>query len=100
MTSDRVLNTGGAGFLGINLIRFLRQRGHAITSLDLAEFEYPDVRGQIRVVRGHGPAGTRRLGGYCGPTHARLRMPPRARACRPTERHPTQTSRLIILSST
>jgi len=52
MTSDRVLITGGAGFLGINLIRFLRERGHAITSLDLAEFEYPDVRGQIRVVRG------------------------------------------------
>jgi len=50
MTSDRVLITGGAGFLGINLIRFLLARGHAITSLDLAEFEYPDVRGQIRVV--------------------------------------------------
>jgi nucleoside-diphosphate-sugar epimerase len=52
MTSDRVLITGGAGFLGINLIRFLLPRGHAITSLDLAEFEYPDVRGQIRLVRG------------------------------------------------
>ncbi len=47
-----MLITGGAGFLGINLIRFLLARGHAITSLDLAEFEYPDVRGQIRVVRG------------------------------------------------
>ena len=52
MISDRILITGGAGFLGINLIRFLLPRGHAITSLDLAELDYPDVRGQIRVVRG------------------------------------------------
>ena len=52
MTSDRVLVTGGAGFLGINLVRFLLPRGHAITSLDVAEFEYPDVREQIRLVRG------------------------------------------------
>ncbi len=50
--ADRVLVTGGAGFLGINLIRFLLARGHALTSLDLAAFEYPDVRAQIRVVRG------------------------------------------------
>lgn len=52
MTSDRVLVTGGAGFLGINLVRFLLPRGHAVTSLDVAEFEYPDVREQIRLVRG------------------------------------------------
>jgi nucleoside-diphosphate-sugar epimerase len=50
--ADRVLVTGGAGFLGINLIRFLLARGHALTSLDLVAFEYPDVRAQIRVVRG------------------------------------------------
>jgi nucleoside-diphosphate-sugar epimerase len=50
--ADRVLVTGGAGFLGINLIRFLLARGHALTSLDLAAFEYPDVRAQIRVIRG------------------------------------------------
>jgi nucleoside-diphosphate-sugar epimerase len=50
--ADRVLVTGGAGFLGINLIRFLLARGYALTSLDLAEFEYPDVHAQIRVVQG------------------------------------------------
>jgi nucleoside-diphosphate-sugar epimerase len=49
---ERVLITGGAGFLGINLVRFLLRRGFAVTSLDLAEFDYPDVRGEIREVRG------------------------------------------------
>jgi nucleoside-diphosphate-sugar epimerase len=52
MTSDRVLITGGAGFLGINLVRFLLARGHPVTSLDLVPFEYPDVRGQIREIQG------------------------------------------------
>jgi len=51
MTSPRVLVTGGAGFLGINLVRFLLARGLAVTSLDVADFDYPDVREQIRVVR-------------------------------------------------
>jgi nucleoside-diphosphate-sugar epimerase len=48
----RVLITGGAGFLGINLVRYLLARGVAVTSLDLAEFTYPDVRDQVTVVRG------------------------------------------------
>jgi nucleoside-diphosphate-sugar epimerase len=45
------LVTGGAGFLGINLIRHLLARGYAVTSLDLAEFAYPE-RDRVRVVRG------------------------------------------------
>src|SRR3970040_1663851 len=52
MPPERVLVTGGAGFLGINLVRYLLARGHAVTSLDVADFEYPDVREHIRVVRG------------------------------------------------
>lgn len=46
------LITGGAGFLGINLIRFLLQRGHAVSSLDVADFRYPDVVDRVRVVQG------------------------------------------------
>jgi nucleoside-diphosphate-sugar epimerase len=46
------LITGGAGFLGINLTRYLLARGHAVTSLDIAAFDYPDVRDRVRVIRG------------------------------------------------
>jgi nucleoside-diphosphate-sugar epimerase len=45
------LITGGAGFLGINLARYLLARGHAVTSLDILDFDYPE-RDRLRVVRG------------------------------------------------
>ena len=46
--------TGGAGFLGINLARYLLDRGHRIISYDVVSFDYPDrdriveVTGDIR----------------------------------------------------
>lgn len=42
MAKPLVLVTGGSGFLGINLCRFLLARGYAIRSLDIAPFEYPE----------------------------------------------------------
>jgi nucleoside-diphosphate-sugar epimerase len=43
--------TGGAGFLGINLVRHLLERGHTVTSLDIAPFDYPE-RNRITEVKG------------------------------------------------
>lgn len=46
------LITGGSGFLGINLIRYLPSKGHNIVSLDLVEFNYPDINSKIKHVVG------------------------------------------------
>ena len=47
----RYLLTGGAGFLGINLTRCLLARGDAVTTLDSADFDYPE-RAQITEITG------------------------------------------------
>ncbi|MEM8534013.1 MAG: NAD(P)-dependent oxidoreductase [Chloroflexota bacterium] len=49
---QRYMITGGAGFLGINMVRYLLKRGHAVTSLDVADFDYPDAKSQIKIVKG------------------------------------------------
>ncbi|MGQ9829220.1 MAG: NAD-dependent epimerase/dehydratase family protein [Roseiflexus sp.] len=51
MTTSSYLITGGAGFLGINLTRYLLARGHHVVSLDIADFNYPE-RDRVRVVKG------------------------------------------------
>jgi len=38
----KYLITGGAGFLGINLTRYLLERGHQVVSYDIADFDYPE----------------------------------------------------------
>ncbi len=48
----KYLITGGAGFLGINIVRYLLSRGHEITSLDIVEFDYPDVNNKIKIITG------------------------------------------------
>jgi nucleoside-diphosphate-sugar epimerase len=48
----RFLVTGGSGFLGINLIRYLLERGHQVRSLDLIEFDYADCKVRVDALVG------------------------------------------------
>lgn len=48
----KVLVTGGSGFLGINLIRYLLNLNYEVTSLDLVKFDYPDCKDRINAVVG------------------------------------------------
>lgn len=43
--------TGGAGFLGINLTRYLLARGQQVVSYDIADFDYPE-RDRVRAITG------------------------------------------------
>src|SRR5690606_10202268 len=46
------LVTGGAGFLGINLVRYLHSRGHNVASLDIVQFDYKDMNDKIEIITG------------------------------------------------
>jgi len=52
MESKTWLITGGSGFLGINLIRYLLERGQKVVSLDLVAFDYPDCKDRITWYQG------------------------------------------------
>jgi nucleoside-diphosphate-sugar epimerase len=55
--AEKYLITGGSGFLGINLIRFLLSKGYDIVSLDIADFDYPeknnsDLKNRLTTIKG------------------------------------------------
>jgi nucleoside-diphosphate-sugar epimerase len=45
--TERVLVTGGSGFLGTNLLRHLRAHGYALKSLDLVSLDCDDLRSVV-----------------------------------------------------
>ena len=51
MPAKTYLVTGGAGFLGINMVRYLLDRGHSVVSLDIAPFDYPE-KNRVKVITG------------------------------------------------
>jgi nucleoside-diphosphate-sugar epimerase len=51
MTSKTYMITGGAGFLGINLVRYLLDKGHNVVSLDIAPFDYPE-KNRVKIITG------------------------------------------------
>ena len=44
--------TGGAGFLGINLARYLLAKGEKVVSYDIAPFDYADCQDKVKDMRG------------------------------------------------
>jgi len=48
----KFLITGGSGFLGINLIRYLLKQNIEVVSLDISDFNYDDVKAKVTVVKG------------------------------------------------
>jgi len=52
METQRILVTGGAGFIGTNLIKELKRRGHEVVALDLMHTRHEDyVRADVREYR-------------------------------------------------
>ncbi len=47
-----VLITGGSGFLGINLVRYLYNRNYKIKVIDIADFDYDDMKDKIEFIKG------------------------------------------------
>ena len=52
MGKKTVLVTGGAGFLGINLVRHLLGKNYNLVSYDIASFDYTDVKDKVVSITG------------------------------------------------
>jgi len=72
------LITGGAGFLGINLTRLLLEKGGRVTSVDVAPFDYEDVKDRVRAITGdirHAPTMNAAMEGIDVAIHCAAALP-------------------------
>ncbi len=77
MANSLFLITGGSGFLGINLCRYLLARGHKVRSLDIAPFDYPE-RSALEIIAGdvrHRDTMKRAMAGVEVVVHAAAALP-------------------------
>ena len=77
MANFLFLITGGSGFLGINLCRYLLAHGHKVRSLDIAPFDYPE-RGTVEAIVGdvrHRDIVERAMAGVAIVVHAAAALP-------------------------
>lgn len=51
MKKQTVLITGGAGFLGINLTRYLLSKNYNVVSYDFGDFNYEDCKDKITIIK-------------------------------------------------
>jgi nucleoside-diphosphate-sugar epimerase len=76
--SKSYLITGGAGFLGINLVRHLLSKGERVTSLDVVPFDYADVKDRVKMFTGdirHAPTMHSAMNGIDLVVHAAAALP-------------------------
>ena len=48
----KIFITGGAGFLGINLVRYLLEKNYDIISYDISKFDYKDCKEKVKIIKG------------------------------------------------
>jgi nucleoside-diphosphate-sugar epimerase len=52
MTATTYMVTGSSGFLGYHVCRFLAEKGYQVRGIDIADFDYPDLKDKVLFFKG------------------------------------------------